>query len=315
MLNAAARRLGRPAGLALHRQWPAQLGQWPAVALLLLWCGLEVVYPLASSPFKVGCVALTWTAIGIAGMAAFGRAAWQAHGDVFALVFVTLGRMAPLRLRTGDAPLASAAAGQTAFVIAMLTSVVFDGLHGGAAWLVFEGALQRIAPRWLDVNGLVAGSAGLLTVWLVFLLAYQATLRISLPLMRSPAPAAAQLAFTLVPIALAYNVAHNFSSLVIQGPTAVQLLSDPFGRQWNLFGSARWVPDVAIVDARLTWFVAVTAIVAGHMLSLWWSHRVVLQAGVPARRAALAMLPMTLLMLAYTAVSLTLIAEPMVARH
>ncbi|HEY6354490.1 MAG TPA: hypothetical protein VIY30_08375, partial [Burkholderiaceae bacterium] len=37
MLNAAARRLGRPAGLALGWHYPAWLGQWPAVAALLLW--------------------------------------------------------------------------------------------------------------------------------------------------------------------------------------------------------------------------------------------------------------------------------------
>ncbi|HEY6355181.1 MAG TPA: hypothetical protein VIY30_11880, partial [Burkholderiaceae bacterium] len=244
---------------------------------------------------------------------AFGRAEWQAHADVFAQVFATLGRMAPLRLRTDDAHLVCAAAGQAAFVMAMLASVVFDGLHGSAAWLVFDGALRRIVPRWLDVNGLVGGSAGLLALWLAFLLSYRATLHISLKWMRSPALDAGRLALTLVPIALAYNVAHNFSNLLIQGQSVFQLLSDPFGRQWDLLSTARWYPDIGIVDARRIWFVAVAAIVAGHMVSVWWSHTVVLQAGVPARRAALAMLPLTLLMLAYTAVSLTLIATPMVA--
>ena len=32
-------------------------------------------------------------------------------------------------------------------------------------------------PHWLDVNGLLAGTAGLLAVWLAFLLAYRLTLR------------------------------------------------------------------------------------------------------------------------------------------
>jgi hypothetical protein len=123
---------------------------------------------------------------------------------------------------------------------------------------------------------------------------------------------AAQLAITLVPIAAAYNVAHNFSGLFIQGQTVFQLLSDPFGWQWDLFGTARWHPDIGLVDAKLTWVVAVTAIVLGHVAAIWWSHRVVLAAGVPPRRAAWGLLPLTLLMLAYTAVSLLLIAEPMV---
>jgi hypothetical protein len=317
--------LARPASPDTGRnprwRWPATLGQWPAVALLLAWCWLEVVMPLAATPFKLGLAALAWTLASLAGMAAFGRAAWQANVDVFALVFSTLGRMAPLRLRIDADEPVQPRAGQVGFVMAMLSTVVFDGLHGGAAWNAFEGVLRRLAPGWIDTNGLFAGTTGLLAVWLVFVLAYTATLRLSLALMGPPvsAPAAAraalaaQLAVTLVPIALAYNVAHNFSSLLIQGQTVLQLLSDPFGRQWDLFGTARLYPDIGIVDARMTWFVAVTAIVAGHMLSMLWSHRVVLAAGVAPRRAAWAMLPLTGLMLAFTATSLLLIAEPMVA--
>ncbi len=322
LLDTLARRCGRPAGLALGWRWPAALGMWPAVALLLAWAWLEVVVPLASSPFKLGIAALLWTVVNVAGMAAFGRATWQAHADVFAIVFSTLGRMAPLRLRLCmDAPTPAplqATAGQVGFVMAMLSTVVFDGLHGGAAWNGFEGLLQKRVPQWLDTNGVVAGSAGLLLVWLLFWAAYSAILRLSLGMMRPALTAAAkprlaaQLAISLVPIALAYNVAHNFSTLLIQGQTVFQLLSDPFGRQWDLFGTARWYPDIGLVDARLTWFVAVTAIVLGHMVSIWWSHRLVLAAGVPPRLAARAMLPLSLLMVTYTAVSLMLIAEPMV---
>jgi hypothetical protein len=302
-------------------RWPQRLGQWPAVALLLAWSWLEVVQPLASTPQRLGLAALGWTVLSWAGMGAFGRAVWQAHADPFAISFATLGRMAPLRLSMADAPPSPATAGQIAFVIAMLATVVFDGLHGGVAWNAFEAVLRALLPRgWFDVNGYLIGTSGLLAVWLGMLLAYVATLRISLWLLQ-PRPALAcsfpvlpvKLALTLVPIAAAYNVAHNFSSLAIQGQNVFQLLSDPFGRQWDLFGTARWHPDIGMVDARLTWFVAVTAIVAGHVLAIAWSHREVLAAGIAPRRAALAMLPMTLLMLGYTAISLLLIGEPMVA--
>ena len=322
VLHAWARSAGRPAGLALGWRWPARLGLWPATLLLLAWCWLEVVHPLASTPFRLGCAALLWTAFNLAGMAAYGRATWQANADVFAVVFNTLGRMAPLRLRLpGDAPRAApeavrATAGQAAFVMALLSTVIFDGLHGGAAWNAFEQALRAVAPvAWLDVNGRFVGTAGLFAVWAVFMLAYAATLRLSLGVLRPVIPEqvlAGQLAITLLPIAAAYNVAHNFSGLFIQGQAVVPLLSDPFGLQWDLFGTARWHPDIGLVDARLTWLVAVTAIVLGHAASIWWSHRVVLAAGVPPRRAALGLLPLTLLMLACTAVSLLLIAEPMV---
>lgn len=96
--DALARRLGRSQGLALGWHWPAPLGVWPAVALLLLWSWLEVIFPLAAVPWRIGCAALAWSALTWLGMAAFGRAHWQRHGDVFAIYFATLGRMAPIGL-------------------------------------------------------------------------------------------------------------------------------------------------------------------------------------------------------------------------
>lgn len=67
-----------------------------------------------------------------------------------------------------------------------------------------------------------------------------------------------------------------------------------------------------MVDARLTWYVAVGAIVTGHGVSIWLAHRLALDLKLSPWRTALAMTPMTGLMLAYTAVSLVVIAEPMV---
>jgi membrane protein implicated in regulation of membrane protease activity len=56
--------------------------------------------------------------------------------------------------------------------------------------------------------------------------------------------------------------------------------------------------------------VATAAILLGHAVSIWWSHRVVLAAGVPRRRAAVALVPLTLLMVAFTALSLVLLSAP-----
>jgi hypothetical protein len=201
-------------------------------------------------------------------------------------------------------------------------------------------------PKSIDINDRLVGTVGLVVVWLGFLLAFQLALRMCFSIADMPAAAsrrngpadrvdrvdridrgdrvgfvdrsdradlAARLAIALVPIALAYLVAHNFSSLLGEGPTVLQLFSDPFGRQWDLFGTAHTHLDPGLVTPRSTWLVAVGALVAGHMASIVASHRVVAAAGLSPRRAALAMLPMTVLMLAYTAVSLLLIAQPMVA--
>jgi hypothetical protein len=335
VLNACAKHLGLARGLSLGWAWPAWLGAWPAAALLLAWCWLEVVYPIATAPFKLGCIALVWTVVNIGGMACFGRDVWQRHADVFALYFASLARLAPVQwqanypfvqlrsMGTGliETPVKHSA-GQIGFVMAMLSTVLFDGLHSGAAWLVFEQGLKKVALRWMDMNGYFAGTVGLVVVWLVFLLAYVLTCfacaRLMVPSAQhkqsatSGAQIAALFAPTLIPIAAAYNIAHNFSNLLIQGQTILQLLSDPFGKQWDLFGTAKWYPDISIVDAKLTWYVAVISIVLGHVVSIWLSHRVALRQGLSPRRTAVATLPLTLLMMAYTAISLIVIAEPMV---
>ncbi len=312
LLNTCAPKLGIQRGLALGWPWPTRLGLWPAAVLLLIWCALEVIYPLATSPFKLGCVLVGWTLINWAGMVCFGREVWQAHADLFAVYFSRLARtFRPCSVASKAAP----TSGNIAVILAMLATVLFDGLHGGSAWLVFEGALKALIPQWLDVNGYVAGTLGLLSVWLTFLVAYLLTCQISAGTTSravSGTKIAHQMTPTLIPIAAAYLIAHNFSNLLIQGQTIIALLSDPLGRQWDVLGTAKFYPDISVVDAKLTWLVAVTAIVVGHVMSIWQAHRIALSWGLSTCHTALATLPLTALMMAYTAISLVVIAAPMV---
>ncbi|MFC5497007.1 hypothetical protein ACFPOE_05640 [Caenimonas terrae] len=319
--QAAARRLGRPQGLAPGWRWPAALGCWPAALLLLAWSWFEVVYPLAAVPRRLGVAALGWSAITLAGMGCFGRAQWRRNGDLFAIYFGLLGRMAPLALdaphgrialRAPGAALADGQgaelpAGGPAFVLAMLSTVLFDGLHAGSAWPWFEGLLQRLlhVPA---VDGLVAGTLGLLAVWLLFLAAYAITC-IATAALASGLPAVAiarSFAPTLVPIAVGYTIAHNFTSLVDQGQALLALASDPFGWGWNLLGTAQLHIRSGLVDAGTTWNVAIAMVVAGHCAGVWLSHRVAQRLRLPLR----ATLPLVALMLAYTAASLAVIADP-----
>jgi hypothetical protein len=309
-LDAIAKRLGFTNGIALNWHWPKWLGAWPAVFLLLAWSWTEVVYPIASNPRKLGVMILLWTAMTFLGMLCFGKSQWQKHVDVFALYFASLGRVS-LR-RVDKNPLLIS--GHVAFVIAMLSTVLFDGLRGGSAWAVFENYLKKLAPSMMDVNGYFVGTVGLVMVWISFLVLYLIVCAVCARLLGAGKHTHSfnqQLAYTLIPIAAAYNVAHNFSNLVIQGQTFLQLLSDPLGRQWDLFGTAKLYPNIGIIDAKVTWFVAVFAIVIGHVVSIWLSHRVALRYGQTSVRTSLATLPLTLLMVFYTAVSLLVIAEPM----
>lgn len=326
MTDALARRWRKTGGISMDWTYPQALGKWPAVMLLLAVAWFEVVYPQAAVPYRIACAALAWSGLTLAGMVCFGREAWQDNADVFAIYFATLGRFAPIAagpdprslvLRLPGRGLIIADAGSLAmsgFVIAMLSTVLFDGLLGGEVWRLVQRTLTRSIPQLFDGNGYILGTIGLVGLWLIFLAAYMLTCWITAKLVGDrPVAAIARLfALTLVPIAVAYNVAHNFSSLLVQGQQLIPLMSDPLGHKWNLFGTATYYPNIGIVDARFTWYLAIGAIVAGHAVSIWLTHRVALREFGEPRKAVLASIPLTVLMVIYTAISLSVIAEPMV---
>ena len=289
--------------------WPQALGMWPATVLLLIWSALEVVYPLATTPLKVGYALIGWTALSVWGMWMWGPAAWHAHVDFVSLYFEWMGRIAP------QAPSTSLEhphhkRGQVGFVIAMLSTVLFDGLHGGSGWLLFEKFMHQWISPQLEPNGYLVGCLGLIAVWLFMLWGYILIGRITAWTSGTGRDWAGPLVISLIPIAIAYNVAHNFSSMVIQGQSFVQLLSDPLGRQWNLLGTATWYPDIGLLDAQVTWYIALTSIVGGHMVSVVMAHRLAWR--LSPHRLLQATLPLTCWMLALTALSLYILADPMV---
>lgn len=78
---------------------------------------------------------------------------------------------------------------------------------------------------------------------------------------------AGRFVLTLVPIAVAYHLAHYLSFLLLAGQFIIPLASDPFGFGWDLFGTTLYRINIGIVDARFVWFMAVGAIVAGHVVA------------------------------------------------
>ena len=115
---------------------------------------------------------------------------------------------------------------------------------------------------------------------------------------------------SLVPISFAYHNAHYlywfFTSLQFVLPAA----SDPFGWGWNLFGTRDYVPDRAGISLKVIWHTAIVAIVIGHIIAVYVSHRVALIVFGTRRAALWSQLPMLVLMVAYTISSLWMLAQP-----
>jgi hypothetical protein len=322
------RRLGRHGGLSLGRRYPPALGVWPACALLLAFAWVELVYPSPAVPSHIACFAIGYSFLTLIGMAAFGRDAWLDHGEVFGIVFGQFARLAPTEPRGDQLLLRPYGAGllderpvsisMMALVLLLLATVLYDGLLTTPEWTEFENALSWIVP-WLGANGpVVVRTVGLMATWLVFLAIYGAVSALmSATVGGQPAPSDVARAFavTLIPIALGYHVAHYLAFLLIQGQYIVPLISDPFGYGWDLFGTAGYRVDIALVGARFNWYAAVTAIVLGHVAAVYFAHVKALQVFGSRGRALRSQVPLTALMVAYTVTGLSIIAEPIVERR
>jgi hypothetical protein len=302
-------------------------GLFFATLFLFVWSWLEVVYPVAFVPYRIGYLILIWSCISFVGMFLIGKNRWLQQIDFFSIYFLYLGKFSlftyspsqnTLLLRpwgTGLIKLNSeqSSSGQSGFIIAMLTTVLFDGLHGNQMWLVFEQPFEKLIPKSMDINGYWIGTVGLLLTWCLFFLVYQLSCFISKKICPTVnvKHLANDLAPSLIPIAIAYLIAHNFSSFMIQVQNIIFLISDPFNLGWDLFHTANFRPNIALIDASFTWYLALSAIVIGHILAILICHLIIMQKTTSKKEVFYLSFPMTITMIILTMMSLIIIAEPM----
>ncbi len=201
------------------------------------------------------------------------------------------------------------------FVLLLLSTVSFDGFMATPVWAGIEDVLSGRVPDLAGHGLIVVRTFGLLAFPLLFLGVY---LLVSTLMSgasggrRSIGEMARTFALSLVPIAVAYHMAHYLSFLLIQGQYIIPLMSDPFGLGWNLLGTAGYRIDIAIVAARFAWYSAVIAIVAGHVVAVYLAHVLAIRALGDRHPALRSQYPMSALMVGYTMVSLWILAQPIV---
>jgi hypothetical protein len=200
------------------------------------------------------------------------------------------------------------------FVLMLLATVTFDGFMATGPWSVIENTLYALAPGSPDAKVAFAVTAGLVGFIALFVVIYRifAGWIAAAANHGSPSRAASMFILSLVPIAVAYHLAHYFSYLLIQGQLAIPLASDPFGFGWNLLGTAHIRPDIGIVDARIAWYTAVMAIVAGHIVAVYIGHVVALREFRDPEAVIKSQFVMLVLMVGYTTASLWILAQPII---
>lgn len=304
--------------------YPPALGRWPAVAGILAFAWVELVYSGRTDPSHLAVLMLAYGAVQLVGMSLYGIETWNHKGDAFGVYFGLFARISWLRWERGAvyrrAPLSGLAGldptpGTVALLCTMIGTTSFDGFSTGPTW----GA---IAPRLTDslrdigfsqsVSLELAFTIGLVVVVLLV----GGLVRIGVRGMRdvggyepSGGTLGARFAHSLVPIALAYVVAHYFSLLAYQGQALGYLISDPLGTGANIFGTASVTINYAWVSATAIWYVQVAALVVGHVAGLVLAHDRALVTFKDPRNATRSQYWMLVVMISFTSLGLWLLSS------
>jgi hypothetical protein len=319
--------------------YPSKLGYYPALALYIAFIWVELFGH--TQPRSLAVLLLAYTAINIAGAVVVGKGTWFTYGEFFAVMFRLVGKIAPIeyvkdagavehygiRVRKPFVGLLEEPAEHGSlllFVLFMLSSTVFDGIHETLPWVnVFWKHIYPALAAWVNQPYLVLVDFYYYWQWLtlvvspvIYLAMYLFFIWLAKMTAASATPVrtlALRFALSLVPIAFVYNVTHYYTLLVSQGAKIVPFISDPFGFGWDLFGTAKAMSTPIILDAGGVWHTQVGLILLGHIVGVYLAHVEALRAFPTARRALLSQIPMLLLMVIFTTAGLWILSLPIAA--
>jgi hypothetical protein len=320
-LYARGRRGDAPAPLP----YPEWLGRWPAAAGIFLFAWVELVYVSKDDPSQLSVMMLIYAAVQLIGMSVYGIEPWSRNADAFGIYFRLFSMLSPLhwRARTlyvrpplSGAPALVAGPGTVALLCTMVGTVSFDGLSQGQIWTGQGGIAPELQQRFVNLGftGEVAleitFTIGLLTMVGVISGLYRLGVLGMHTVGRGHGTTELSRRFvhSLIPIAMAYVVAHYFSLLMYQGQAVAYLVSDPLGDGSNVFGTATATIDYNLVGANGVWYVQVFALVLGHAAGLTLAHDRALVVYDRARDAMRSQYWMLAVMVAFTSLGLWLLS-------
>lgn len=303
---------------------PWRAGWWPAVALFVLLVLGELVYNLRTTePSFVGWMLLGYLFASLFLGLLFGDG-FLHRGEVFSGLYDAWGRLGFFRHgapgRRGfagglDVPF-DPSPGRVVFVLLLLVSINFDGLLSTPQWSSYE---RRTLGT--DASGLEALRTASLVVLVVAVLAVFAAFAFASAragqVRQKPLPALAFLLPSLVPIAFGYLVAHYLQYVITNGQLLFPLLGNPGFDGWPIHlpypFNDTFDPNPTLLPLKFFWYLSVAVIVVVHVVAVVLANRRLAgRAGSPAlaRRSEY---PWLVAMVAYTAASLALIAQPLTA--
>ncbi len=287
---------------------PLGLGYVPALVLFFGFAWFELVSVAPEDPPGLAVVVGIYWLVTFAGILLFGYTDWMQRAEAFSIFFCFVGNCSPLLrepVRTEETPASPGRIriclgwpGQgflqqeplpwsgLLFVLLALSSHSFDGLSRTFSWLSLGGINPLEFPGRSAVIGF--NTLGLAAAFVVLSALFLAAVLGGRSLAMRPGimlPArnrmAGQLVYSIVPIAVAFHIAHYLTQLLVNGQYALHALSDPFDRGWNLLGLS---PDFQVTTSflndlhhvSLIWGFQTCVIVLGHIIGIGLAHFIAL---------------------------------------
>lgn len=190
-----------------------------------------------------------------------------------------------------------------ASIFVLLASTTLDNVTETVGWSSF------VTSTGLDaLPGEIVESLAFLVFALLFLAPFLGAVVAG---GRGREDAARAFGWSLVPIGVAYVIAHNAPLLISGVPQLLQTLSDPFDYGWNLLGTRELWSGFS-PSPQLVWYVEIALIVGGHVLGVLAAHRTAVRVAGDHASAVRSQYALTALMTVYTIATLWLLAQPLV---
>ncbi len=306
-------------------QLPEGLKCWPAIAGFLGFTIFMIASLTPQDPSQLAVAVAVYWIMNLLGMLLFGRNEWLDNCECFTLLMKNFSRLSVFRIeerklevgvpgwKLKNVQMTSIIAGL--FVIVVLASSSFDGLNETFWWLGVLGINPldfpgRSAIFWQTVGGLL--TFNLMMVGVFSLCVYLGLMMIEKT--EHFRNVFYRLAVCVIPIAVAYHMAHFLPSFMVEIQYALAAASDPWTVGADYLGLGTFYVTTGFFNTlesiRKIFLTQVVLIVSGHCISIICAHRTMMELLQSHKKAVFSQIPLAIFMVFYTFFGLWLLASP-----
>ena len=301
--------------------YPEHFGTFPAFLLFLVFGWIELIHPNSANPDFIGYTVLVYSGIVLFGMYVFGRSTWLNNCEPFTVFFNFISNFSPteikqspkqinLRLPSVGLIKFKPSFDKSLFILLILSVVSYDGLISTVFYYDLIGI--DLYSNYNENYLIFINSLGLILTFLIFVGLFTFTMWIIKGVTKSKQTLKELITIfvsSLLPISIVYHLSHYTTYVFINGQRIIQLISDPFGFGWNLFGTSEF-SLMQNINYNFLWNYQVSVIIIGHIFSVYVAHKIALSIFDNKSTVIKSQIPMVLLMISYTILGLWLLSVP-----